>query len=398
MDEIYRYQLQKLLKSLSNSKGNGTSMITLIIPPGSQISQIASMLTTEYGTASNIKSHVNKLSVQAGIRSAQEKLKLYNRVPKNGLVICVGTIDEGKKVSYDFEPFKPVCNFLYRCDNKFHLEALENLFKEEETFGFIIVGGSSAVFATLTGSHKKIVEKFTVELPNKHRRGGQSSVRFARIRIEKRHNYLRKVAETATSVFISKDMPNVSGLVIAGKSLFKKQLVEDDLFDKRLKEIVLKVLDVQYEEEAGLNQAILMAAETLKGTKYVKEQRILSKFYDELARDTGMICYGTNDTMYALENGVVDKLIVWEKLGLYRKVEGEEIRYEKEGTEEEFLVDFLIEKVKEYKTEICFVSDDTTEGSQFVHGFGGLGAFLRQSIEMPVDEDGEELDSDEEFI
>jgi peptide chain release factor subunit 1 len=39
---------------------NGTSMISLIIPPRDQIPRIAKMLVDEYGTASNIKSRVNR--------------------------------------------------------------------------------------------------------------------------------------------------------------------------------------------------------------------------------------------------------------------------------------------------------------------------------------------------
>lgn len=35
------------------------------------------MLTGEYGTASNIKSRVNRLSVLGAITSTQQKLKLY---------------------------------------------------------------------------------------------------------------------------------------------------------------------------------------------------------------------------------------------------------------------------------------------------------------------------------
>ena len=39
---------------------NGTSMISLIIPPKDQVSRINKMLADEYGTASNIKSRVNR--------------------------------------------------------------------------------------------------------------------------------------------------------------------------------------------------------------------------------------------------------------------------------------------------------------------------------------------------
>jgi peptide chain release factor subunit 1 len=71
-------------------------------------------------------------------------------------------------------------------------------------------------------------------LPKKHRKGGQSSVRFARLRDEKRHNYLRKVAELCTQNFITNDMPNVVGLVLAGSANFKTELAGSDMFDKRL--------------------------------------------------------------------------------------------------------------------------------------------------------------------
>jgi peptide subunit release factor 1 (eRF1) len=60
------------------------------------------------------------------LTSIQQRLKLYNRVPTNGLVLYCGTIitDEGKekKVSIDLEPFRPINTSLYLCDNKFHTE------------------------------------------------------------------------------------------------------------------------------------------------------------------------------------------------------------------------------------------------------------------------------------
>jgi peptide chain release factor subunit 1 len=54
-------------------------MISLITPPRDQIPRIAKMLADEYGTASNIKSRVNRLSVLSAITSVQARLKLYNK-------------------------------------------------------------------------------------------------------------------------------------------------------------------------------------------------------------------------------------------------------------------------------------------------------------------------------
>lgn len=49
--------------------------------------------------------------------------------------------------------------------------------------------------------------------------------------MEKRHNYVRKVAEVAVSLFIANDKPNVAGLILAGSADFKTELSQSDMFD-----------------------------------------------------------------------------------------------------------------------------------------------------------------------
>lgn len=130
------------------------------------------MLADEFGTASNIKSRVNRLSVLGAITSVQHRLKLYTKVPTNGLVIYCGTIvtEEGKekKVNIDFEPFKPINTSLYLCDNKFHTEALTALLADDNKFGFIVMDGNGALFGTLQVSHSVYADLFiylTIVLP-----------------------------------------------------------------------------------------------------------------------------------------------------------------------------------------------------------------------------------------
>ena len=188
------WKIKKLIKSLEAARGldttdaitrlhiinnyfvisfrNGTSMISLIIPPKDQISRVSKMLADEFGTASNIKSRVNRLSVLGAITSVQHRLKLYTKVPPNGLVIYCGTIvtEEGKekKVNIDFEPFKPINTSLYLCDNKFHTEALSALLADDNKFGFIVMDGNGALFGTLQGNTREVLHKFPVDLPKKH--------------------------------------------------------------------------------------------------------------------------------------------------------------------------------------------------------------------------------------
>jgi peptide chain release factor subunit 1 len=69
------------------------------------------MLGDEFGTASNIKNRVNRQSVLGAITSAQQRLKLYNKVPPNGLVLYTGTIvtDDGKEKKVIVSYFVLLC-------------------------------------------------------------------------------------------------------------------------------------------------------------------------------------------------------------------------------------------------------------------------------------------------
>ena len=117
-----------------------------------------------------------------------------------------------------------------------------------------ISDGNGSLFGTLSGNTREIVHKFTVDLPKKHGRGGQSALRFSRLREEARRNYVRKVAELAVQHFITNDKVNVAGLVLAGSAELKTDLSGSDLFDPRLLVKVVKVVDVSYGGENGFNQ------------------------------------------------------------------------------------------------------------------------------------------------
>lgn len=365
---------------------------------------------------------MNRLSVLSAITSTQQRLKLYSKVPPNGLVIYCGEIitAEGKerKINIDFEPFKPINTSLYLCDNKFHTEALSELLESDQKFGFIVMDGNGALFGTLSGNTREVIQKFQVDLPKKHGRGGQSALRFARLREEKRHNYVRKVAELAVQNFITNDKVNVAGIVLAGSADFKNDLNQSDMFDQRLQAKVIKVVDVSYGGENGFNQAIELAAETLGNVKFIQEKKLIGKYFEEISQDTGRVCYGIDDTLKALELGAIETLIVYENLEITRWVlrasNGSEVilhttkaqetnrelfmdkesGQEMEIVEQTSFLEWLAENYKNYGATLEFVSDKSSEGNQFVKGFGGIGAMLRYKVNF---EQLADYDDEDEF-
>jgi peptide chain release factor subunit 1 len=371
--------------------------------------------------------------VVTAITSTRAKLSLYKDTPKNGLVIFCGVIlmEDGKtekKINYDIEPFSPINQSLYNCGNKFDTSPLNMLLQDDQKFGFVIVDGNGALYATLQGNNREILQKISVELPKKHRKGGQSSVRFARLREEKRHNYLRKVAELTNSHFINADKATVVGLVLAGSAGFKTELSETEILDKRLQPIIVGTYDVSYGGENGLSEAITLAAEALTNVKFVSEKKLVSKFFEEIAIDSGMVVFGVEDTMKALEVGALETMMLFEDLEINRyemkhPVKGDKkvillnptqeknTKYFKEQesgldydvVDQQPLAEWLCHNYTKFGARIEFITDKSQEGFQFVKGFGGIGGFLRYKIELEdhvgdTNAGGDDFDPDTDFI
>uniref|UniRef100_A0A8D2NA88 Eukaryotic peptide chain release factor subunit 1 n=1 Tax=Zonotrichia albicollis TaxID=44394 RepID=A0A8D2NA88_ZONAL len=367
-----------LLTSLFSLPSNGTSMISLIIPPKDQISRVAKMLADEFGTASNIKSRVNRLSVLGAITSVQQRLKLYNKVPPNGLVVYCGTIvtEEGKekKVNIDFEPFKPINTSLYLCDNKFHTEnsAESQDARPREVFVPAAVGSGRLLGFLLLWQE---MNSFGL---------------LCSCCLRKRHNYVRKVAETAVQLFISGDKVNVAGLVLAGSADFKTELSQSDMFDQRLQSKVLKLVDISYGGENGFNQAIELSTEVLSNVKFIQEKKLIGRYFDEISQDTGKYCFGVEDTLKALEMGAVEILIVYENLDIMRYgfiiyfslPMSPQTGQEHELIESMPLLEWFANNYKKFGATLEIVTDKSQEGSQFVKGFGGIGGILRYRVDF----------------
>ena len=411
--KLQLWKQQKRLKILQDLRGNGTSLISLIIPPKGQVTKVVQMLHKEYGTASNIKDRVNRLSVLSAITSAKEKLKLYNnRVPTNGLAVYCGSIirfdGKERKVNLDIEPSRPVKHSLYRCDNKFHVQALLDVLQIEDKFGFIIMDGNGCLFGILHGINKEILYNFSVNLPKKHGRGGQSALRFGRLRMEKRLAYLKKITELIVKFFIKNDKIIVKGFIFGGSAEFKHKLVAASFLDQRIKKKILKVVDISYGGERGFQQAIEMSMGCLGDIRFIEEKQLIQSYFKHISKNTGMIVFGVKETIQTMEMGAVQTLIIWENIDLFRikmrnpLTQDEKILYlktsqiendnqfqkdgqEYEVVEKECLIDWLIANYSQYGIVLEIISNKTSDGAQFCQGFGGIGGILRYKVDIDND-------------
>jgi len=407
---LQRFRLKRAVETLAKKEGRGTELVSLYVPPGRQISEVIAMLKQEYGTASNIKSDTTRKNVQDAITKVSQRLKLFKEVPENGLVIFCGAIPQNglgseKIETYVLTPPEPINIYLYRCDARFHTEHLQELLKEKETYGILVLDGSAATYAILQGRRLEIVKEITSGIPGKHRAGGQSAARFQRLREAKVHEYYKRLGEHANEIFLQ--IPELKGIIIGGPGPTKQDFEKGEYLQYTLKDKLIATIDAAYTGEQGVEEVVEHAPEILRRIRYIEEKRIIQEFLYEIGHDTGLATYGEDEVRRSLEAGAVKTLLLSEDLDVvratvkctacgYTKKENMKSRnlpaFEQnlsgqpcpkctapalQIAETKDLIDDLAELAEQAGSDVEVISTETEEGVMLKNSFGGIAATLR---------------------
>src|SRR3989338_10475622 len=151
--------LKKLIKQLAAIKGRHTELVTVYVPAGYSLTEIANQLRNEQGTSENIKSKQVRKNVTSALDKIVRNLALYKRAPENGMAIFCGNVSENDKTDlqiWTIEPPEPIKTKLYWCDQKFVTEPLEDMVSEKEIYGIINLDKGEATIALLKGKRLEI--------------------------------------------------------------------------------------------------------------------------------------------------------------------------------------------------------------------------------------------------
>jgi peptide chain release factor subunit 1 len=56
----------------------------------------------------------------------------------------------------------------------------------------------------------------------------------------------------------------------------------------------------------------------LANVRFVEEKALIANFFEQINLDTGMIVFGVNDTMKALEMSAIDKVLLYDEIEYVR--------------------------------------------------------------------------------
>jgi len=176
------------------------------------------------------------------------------------------------------------------------------------------------------------------------------------------------------------------------------------LLDPRLDAVLIRPsLDVSYGGKKGFNQSIELASESLKNVKFIQERKLVTKFLDEIAQDTGKYCFGIKETMQGLEMGAVENLICWENFDNLR------LQIRNPHPDIEQVLYLTPEESKNPKfydpdsdAELENVSNEPFVGwiaVKGLKGLGGVGGLLGYRVDFEqCDEPYFENDGDDDFM
>lgn len=394
MEEKEKLKLKKLVKELAAIKGKHTELVTVYIPAGFNIYDMASTLKNEQNTASNIKSKSVRKNVMSALEKILGHLALYRKTPENGLAVFAGNVSEKEGAAdiriWPVEPPEPLRAKLYWCSQQFDLGPLQDMVSEREIYGMICMDLSEADIALLVGKKIETLAHMESIVPGKTRAGGQSSARFSRIREGLKADWFKRIAETANKIFM--EHKEVLGVIVSGSGPIKDEFMRAEMLFADVRKKIIGTVDTSYTGSFGLEETVERGAELLKEAAVIKEKNLLARLLTEMQRPNGLAVYGLEKTVEALEKGQLEQLIVSEN-AKYKHVEFEcghkqfmpsdkkaelcpvenaakRVNYERDAT------DVLEELAANFGTQSTIVSADTREGQQFL-ALGGVGGFLR---------------------
>ncbi|HUU48616.1 MAG TPA: peptide chain release factor aRF-1 [Nitrosopumilaceae archaeon] len=327
VDSVKMYKIRKTLDDLTEKSGHGTELITVYIPKGKQLHEIISTLREEQGTADNIKSDLTRGHVVDSLGKVIQRLKLYKKTPERGLVIFCGAFspEQGGALGneiveiYELDPPKDLKQYLYRCDDHFHVDILKNMLKDDNLIGFIAIDAKDCGWGLLHGDKIEVLSQTGSGVAGKHRQGGQSAKRFQKLREMELTYFYNRVAETSREYFI--DIYPVKGLIISGPGPTKEAFINGNYLEYRLQNMIINTIDSSYAGAEGIREAFGKSADILSNFRMVEEKILVEKLFRQINSNSGKGVYGLKDIIELLHNNVVETLIITDDTNLHR-VEG----------------------------------------------------------------------------
>ena len=257
-------------------------------------------------------------------------------------------------------------------DSSPFLLPLAKLTEEYEDYGLLLIDSQEARLFLVKSNLLEENEKASIDLMNKHKKGGWSQMRYNRLRRGQINSFFTQLIEDLQK---NEDLTKIRGLVVAGPGEAKGQLVE--MMPPALKEKVIGIMDI------SMDASSKDLVERGKDIAYEDErsrEKILAEKLKEAVLRGHPAAYGLPEVGKALLEGRVDSLLISEGFALpgmictsCQHIDSVIEKCPTCGGEAAALsLERLYELAERMGAEIVLVEDD-----DFLESLGNIGAILR---------------------
>lgn len=365
LDSVIRHRIKHFVKQLEQYRGRGTELVTVYAPAGYDLNRIIQQLQDEQGTAENIKSRQTRTNVIDALERMIVHLRGIAKNPPNGLAAFSGNVAEREGQSdvrvWSVEMPIPSSQRLYRCDKEFILGPLKEIVDHENTYGLVVLDRRDAMIGLLKGKTIIPLVQTHSEVPGKHKSGGQSAVRFERLREGATTEHFKKIAEYMKDQFLP-IVQDLNGIIIGGPGVTINLFLQNDYITGEVRKKILGTKDLSYTGEFGMQELLEKSEDLLAAEEVAEEKKIMQKFFYELSKDTGLASYGKDEVYKYMGYGAVDVVLLSEEL-------------------DEPTIESFEEEALKTNVNVKLISTDTREGVQLKE-MGKIAAILRYPMQQ----------------
>jgi len=243
-------------------------------------------------------------------------MALYYVLEKLSIVFS----DKNEFVSLLIYPPKKIRQTFYKCDNRFHLDKIIEMYSSNEGYGITLISGNNfrCYLLEITSGNKfdpyvnyKLLYSDEIILQKKQKKGGSSANRIRNIGQNKRHLYVKKIAETIRKCYMRNNDSEciIKGLIIGGCGDIKLEVMDQDIFKQYFSKILLKVVTTEEISDSLIYKVYSSCSDVLNNFESNDVKHALNEFGDLLTKASDKLTFG-NDIENNINNNNLKTLLI----------------------------------------------------------------------------------------
>lgn len=221
-----------------------------------------------------------------------------------------------------FEPPKQLKQTYYRCQDRFEIDNIIDMYDEGIQYGVCLISGKELLIYIITVNplavnyldatmdcNIKLIKKSEIRLKNKHKKGGQSSARFGRIADAIRDNEVEEAANDIVEAMMYDNHTKckIVKLIVGGFGPMKDDIVVTQIFKQYMTKYLFKIVTTNEINSNSAKNILLQLLEEISHNDIIKIDREIDEL---LQTKIDLLAFSEIECIPLLEEQRLKKLYV----------------------------------------------------------------------------------------